>query len=150
MRHPQGFTLLELIVALSIASLLAALALPSMYKARDSLAYQGVLRDMVTDLRAARGKAISQGRDTAFSLDLRDRRFGTGEQLKHELPEAIDITIEVADSEATETGGKIRFYPDGSSTGGSLQVKRKNGAGTHIRVDWLLGSITQSPLDTQP
>jgi general secretion pathway protein H len=38
----------------------------------------------------------------------------------------------------TPTGGTIRFYPDGSSTGGGLKL-RQNGHDTQVLVDWLTG-----------
>jgi len=50
----------------------------------------------------------------------------------------------VADSEVqTPERGAIRFYPDGSATGGSIQLLRPGGAGVRLRVDWLLGTIRQ-------
>jgi len=40
----------------------------------------------------------------------------------------------------------IRFYPDGSSTGGSIDLS-VNGEGYRIKVDWLTGGVS---LDGDP
>jgi len=33
--------------------------------------------------------------------------------------------------------------PEGGSTGGTIELVRPSGAGVNIRVDWLLGQISQ-------
>lgn len=146
----RGFTLIEMVVSLAMAGLLAGLAAPAMLKAFDSMAYQGSVRDVITNLRAARDQAIVKGRATDFVLSPEDKRFGIENRLNNSLAKNITIDLIVSAEHRQPSRGVIRFYPDGSSTGGSILLKRENGGGIQIRVDWLLGRVTQHPLTTSP
>ena len=44
-----------------------------------------------------------------------------------------------------DTQARIVFLPDGGSSGGVVDVQRPTGQGTRIRVDWLMGQISQEP-----
>jgi len=59
-----------------------------------------------------------------------------------ELPKGIDLKLYTAQSEVTsERKGGIRFYPDGSSTGGRITLS----AGERkylVDVDWLTGRVS--------
>lgn len=144
-----GFTLLELVVALALAGLLAALAIPATAKAMDAIAYQSTLRDLISDLRATRSKAIIEGRPLRFIMDLDQRRFGI-EKPRRSIPDNLAVRIIVAEALATPHGGSIAFYPDGSSTGGSVILTRGNGVSTQVRVDWLLGLVESIPANETP
>ena len=57
------------------------------------------------------------------------------------LPDGIDITIETARQEQVSEGeAGIRFYPDGSSTGGNIQLSRGETV-WRIDVNWLTGEV---------
>lgn len=139
-----GFTLLELLVALAVAALLASAVPPMLSRGYEAMAYRGAVRDLVAGLKGARRAAMETGREVAFTLDTAARRFGTDGELNGRLPSALRVELVVADSEVqTPERGAIRFYPDGSATGGSIQLLRPGGAGVRLRVDWLLGTIRQ-------
>lgn len=146
----RGFTLIEMVASLAMAGLLAGLAAPAMLKAFDSMAYQGSVRDVITNLRAARNQAMATGRATDFVLTPEDKRFGIENRLTHALAKNITIDLIVSAEHRQPSRSVIRFYPDGSSTGGSILLKRENGGGMQIRVDWLLGRVTQHPLTASP
>jgi len=38
--------------------------------------------------------------------------------------------------------GVIRFYADGSSSGGYVKLQNDSGMGVQVEVDWLLGRVT--------
>lgn len=61
---PQsGFTLLELIVTISIASILVALAMPSFTYVTRSNRMSGQINDLLADMQFARAEAIKEGSD---------------------------------------------------------------------------------------
>ena len=97
---------------------------------------------MAEDLRRARGQAIASNREVAFLLDLEARRFGLPERGGlAALPEGIAVQVRTAGellSDATQA--RIQFFPDGSSTGGSVTL---SGAGTRyeVTVRWLTGEV---------
>lgn len=140
-----GFTLLELVVALSIAAI-ALLIIPGSATAlRDSMQYRAAVSDVLGALRDTRIHAMKTGRDAVLTIDLESRRIEVS-SVSRSLPDSIEIGFIVADREREATRGSIRFYPDGSSTGGSIVLRRQSGDGVRLRVDWLIGRVTQEPL----
>jgi len=101
----------------------------------------------VTSLTAARYSAISSGQyvDVITTPEARTIRAGKKEV---SLSDSVKLSVTSAQSlnQAVDGAGVIRFFPDGTSTGGSISLEHKNGNGIRLRVDWLLGSITQVPL----
>lgn len=143
----KGFTLLELIVALAVAGLLLATVPIALSRGYEASAYRATVRDLLAGLNAARHEAMRTGRETVFNLDLEGRRFGIGDRLNRSFAEALEVRFVVAQSDSAEQSrGSIRFYPDGSTTGGSIDLVRPSGDGTRLRVDWLLGKVSLYPL----
>jgi len=144
--RPGGFTLLELLVVLAIASLLLAIAPVAFQRMKESADYRGTIRTMVADLAGARLEATSTGRDVAFSVDLGQRRYGIAGRAAHALPDSLQVRTTVAEPELGPRIARIRFYPEGHATGGSIDVVRGSGAGTRLRTDWLDGRVSLEPL----
>lgn len=147
MRHERGFTLIELLVVFGILALLAGLAPVAFDRLRESLQYRDTVRTMLTQMRSARHRAVSEGKETRFYVDLRQRSYGTDVGAAVALPDSLTVRTVVAGIELTGEGAaSIRFLPTGGSTGGSIEVQRAPGAGTRLRVDWLSGRVTLEAL----
>jgi len=145
-RAVLGFTLVELLVALTIVGLLLAVVPMAYGKLKENTEYRTAVRNLVTELRAARNLAMQTGSDQALVVDLDARRFQVNQRREFEFPDSLRIAGEFAEIETeADRIGAIRFYPDGSSTGGSISLLRPNGDGVRVRVDWLLGRVTQEP-----
>jgi general secretion pathway protein H len=142
-----GFTLVEIMVALAIAAMVLAIAPVALGRAYETMQYRATVRSMLADMKSARLEAARSGRPSTFTVDLETRRFGVGEQLRSELPEALEVHVVVAQTEIRPDGrAAIRFYPEGGATGGSIELVRPSGAGVRLRIDWLLGRVTQEVL----
>lgn len=143
----RGFTLIELLVVLAIAGMLVALVPMAFNKMQDGSQYRDTVRSIVTQLRQARQQALSEGRNVAFQLDLKQRQFGIQGQPQRPIPTSIEVKTTAAELTSTPADGlaQIVFLPEGGATGGSIELVRASGAGVRIRVDWLLGQITQEP-----
>ncbi|MEQ9465298.1 MAG: GspH/FimT family pseudopilin [Haliea sp.] len=149
----RGFTLIELMVALGIAALLAGMATPMAVKMYATMQYRDAIRNMTGAATTARYQAINTGKAHdllvapdahRYAVQLAESRFDP--ERAAEIPDALSIAMEVSQSLVTERGvGVIRFYPDGTSTGGSITLTRASGDGQRIRVDWLLGRVTHEP-----
>ncbi len=138
-----GFTLIELLLVITIFAMMVAVAAPSISRALPGTQLKSATREIAASLRHARDLAISHQRQTSLSIDIKRRVYQLSEEKKtHHLPEGINIKVLGAEQETRgETIGGIRFYPDGSSTGGLITLSQ---AQQHyaIEVDWLLGKVS--------
>lgn len=141
-----GFTLIELIVAFAVAALLLGLAPVAFGKLMETSHYRSTVRHVLAGMVAARQQSITTGQSTAFSVDLEKRLFGLEGKMDNSFPESVQVRLVVAGIESDRRGGSIRFYPGGGATGGSVDVMRSSGEGVRLRVDWLLGSVSQEPI----
>jgi len=97
---------------------------------------------MAAGLAEARRAAISGGRVVAFSVDLGARQYGVEGRPAHGLPESLTIRATVAYTDLLDNVARIRFYPGGNATGGSIEVVRASGTGARLRTDWLDGRVS--------
>ena len=60
----------------------------------------------------------------------------------HALPAALEVELFTAHTEQiSDDAGNIRFFPDGSSTGGEI-VLGDGRSKFHVQVDWLTGRVS--------
>jgi general secretion pathway protein H len=93
-------------------------------------------------LTEARNTALTGGRVVAFRVDLAGRHYGVDGGLQRELPESIVVRATVADTDLADDVARIRFFPGGNATGGSIEVIRPSGTGARLRTDWLDGRVS--------
>lgn len=148
MKPANGFTLIELLVVMMIIATLLA-TIPAAYnKAMPGAELKSAARQMATGLRAARNEAISTNQEVTFDLNLDTRQFTItvpqGRTRSYTLPddEAINIQLFTAETELSTDyhGGSIRFFADGSSTGGQIKLARQQRRYT-IDIQWLTGRV---------
>jgi general secretion pathway protein H len=137
----RGFTLIELLVVMALAALLIGVVPPLISAAFPGVQLKAAARSTAAGLRLAREEAIRGGHDVAFLLDVEGRRYQVEGGRAVSLPSGLDLKLEAAKSEMRDDQvGGVRFYPDGSSTGGRVLVSR-NGHGYQVGVTWLTGRI---------
>lgn len=143
-RPANGFTLVELLVAFAIIGFAMAVVPIAYSKLNQSIEYRAAIRAFVTNVTAARASAMVTGQASAIEVNLENKTFGFGNRFNHKWPKSYEIKAEVA-SQAIQANkiARIKFYPDGSSTGGSITVLRAPGVGVRFRIDWLTGRLTQ-------
>ncbi len=114
----------------------------SMSSGNDATETKAAARDIVSALRYARGEALIAHQDIALTLDLEHNSYTLSNRDKiYEIPQAIDVTVVTAQSELTGQGqGSIRFFADGSATGGRITLER-NAIKWQIDINWLTGQI---------
>ena len=137
-----GFTLLELLAVLVILALLAAFVVPSL-SGGASVELKSAARSLAAGLRLTRNQALNDNRSTALALDVANREFQLpGEKRVRKLPKRVDIVLFTARSEQqSEQSGAIRFFPDGSSTGGRITLSTDS-MRYLVNVDWLTGRVS--------
>jgi general secretion pathway protein H len=142
-----GFTLIELLVVLGILALVLAVALPLLPGAADRTALRTATDEIAAGLRETRSLALARGRSAAFTLDTARRAYRVGnDALWRALPASVSTELFTAAQEQLDDAtGDIRFFADGSSTGGGIRLAQGK-AGGEIRVDWLTGRVSPVPL----
>lgn len=139
-----GFTLLEVMVAFTIGALLVGLTVPAMMKMYDSMKYRDAVRSVVTALHSTRYAAMTQGEPVDLMVVPSARQIQVGQGKVEQLAGSISLTVHAAREMSRGEGtAVIRFYPDGSASGGSIDVEHESGRAVRVRVDWLLGKLTQ-------
>lgn len=139
----RGFTLIELIVVLAVLGLIAVITTAMLPRDYAGETVRAAAREVDAGLRAARSLAITANRDESFAVDVQSRliRVGSGGRSRR-LPSALDIRIVTTTGERIgSTGGAIVFFPDGTSTGGSVEL-RQGGQSSIVVVDWLTGEVS--------
>lgn len=146
-RHPPrdprgGFTLLELLVVLAIAGLLLAAVPPLLSQALPGLELKSGARQLAAGLRFARDRALATRQETWVEMDVEQREVTvSGRDGRLRLSQDLNLSLIGADTERTdESRGGIRFYPDGTSTGGRVILSHAH-QGYQIDVDWLTGQV---------
>jgi len=141
-RRARGFTLIEIIAVLAIG--VAALALISgmVFRGPSTSDLKAAARTLAAGLRQAQSTAMVTRRDASLTVDLDSREFWLpNETESHKLPAGLELKLFTAQSEAvSEKRGGIRFYPDGSSTGGRITVQSGERKFL-VDVDWLTGRV---------
>ena len=147
MRVERGFTLIELLVVFAMVALLTALVPLAFERLRESAQYRDTVRGMLSDIRQARYRALAEGRQVRFRVDLAARNYGLDGRPAKQVPEPLRLRATVADIELTAAqSAGILFLPSGGATGGTIEIVRPSGAGVRLTVDWLSGGVAQSPI----
>jgi general secretion pathway protein H len=141
--YERGFTLLELIIVLAIIGAALAFVPGFMLRGQQGLDVDIAARAIADALRQARSYAVLHNRDQLFALDVEEHLYRIPEQRAPvRIPRDIEVTFQTSRSEVmSETIGQIRFFPDGSATGGRIGLAI-DGRHVEVVVDWLTGLVS--------
>jgi general secretion pathway protein H len=141
-RRHAGFTLVELLVVMVIIALVLGMVATSMSRSISGAETREAARNIVAGLRYTRTQAILKKSEQVFSVDVEGHAYSAPGRKTVKLPDGMDILPTTARSEMTsETVGGIRFFPDGGSTGGRIDLNAR-GREYHVNVAWLTGEAS--------
>jgi len=116
----MGFTLIEMLVVLTIIGLLAAVAIGAMPKSGGHVQRQKLAAKLSRAIVDARAEAALSGRPV--SVD----------------PGRMGLTEEGLTASVSPDGkARLLFYPDGSTSGGVIAIDGKSA----WQLDWLSGAL---------
>ena len=141
----RGFSLVELMVAMAIAGIVMAAVVPYSLRFYEGMERRQAVRNTVTLLMTAREQALATGRNRDVFVRPATGRIWLGDR-EQRAPGGLSISVRGARQLNRDGVGVIRFYPDGSASGGGIDFIRSDGTGTGIEVDWLVGRVTQHSL----
>jgi general secretion pathway protein H len=144
-RHPRprarGFTLIEVIMVLMLAALVITVAAVSLTRGLGTAKVRAAGQDLVAALRYTRAQAIVTRKQQSLELDVEQRSYVAPRRDPVQLPKDMELRLLTAAEERTGAStGRVRFYPDGSSTGG--RIKLVYGARAwDVEIAWLTGEV---------
>ncbi len=145
----KGFTLIEMIVVIVLVGIVASVVTFSFTRSLAGARIQAASNDLVAGLRYTRGQAIVKGEQKVLMLDLEKNTWLAPGKEERKLPEGMLLRLTTAQQELTsDKAGGIRFFPDGSSTGGNIAVVLGERE-WKINVGWLTGEVTLDKPDSE-
>jgi general secretion pathway protein H len=137
----SGFTLLEMVIVIVVLGLALGIVVGRGPMRSPSMEEDAAARRVAGALREARAAAVATDRPVRVAIDLDRRRVQVGARPPMALPPGLGISVTTVAGEAVGTRlAAIAFAPDGSSTGGRIELA----AGERrvaIGVDWLTGRV---------
>ncbi len=141
----SGFTLFELLLVMSIAALSIS-AFFTFYKpGKSSVGLKSeayILASRINDVRSA---AVYRQSEALVTFDVAGRviRFEKkGKPVQLNKKTSLSITSAYGENKSDAVAA-IRFFPNGSSTGGRILLKQETQA-YELRINWLTGRVTTS------
>ena len=136
----RGFTLIELLVVLAIMALLAAMAAPRLARSGGAASVAAASREIRAGLAEARSIAIAKGRPEPFVVDMAHASYRVGAR-SAALPPGVAVELlSLAHERGDDPVGDIRFFPDGSASGGFVALIGAT-LRRELRIDWLTGRV---------
>ncbi len=141
-RGQDGYTLIELLVVLAVMALLIAAAPALLSTMRPGVEAKTAAHTLVNDLRGARAAAIVGNSETWVVVDAANNSYQIEPYgVSRTLPRTVSLDLRGPRGEESGKRVELRFFPDGSSTGGSIRIV--SGGHQHSIIDhWLTGRIT--------
>jgi general secretion pathway protein H len=134
----QGFSLVELLVVLTIMSVLASSITYLMLNRQET--FKMVVGDIVQKMRQTRQLSIRNDRPYQIQIDLGNNVLRFNEDLI-ELAEDIYVTVRTAQDQVIDDDiAGMTFYPDASSSGGVITLENEQEI-YEISVIWISGKI---------
>ncbi|MCX7512638.1 GspH/FimT family pseudopilin [Frateuria hangzhouensis] len=141
-KRTRGFTLLEMLAVILLIGIAAAAAAVSVSQGLASARVRAASVELAAALRATRAQAIVKGQQQTFDLDIKNASYRAAGGKQVALPEGMRLSITSArEDQPDDHTGRIRFFPDGSSTGGHV-VLQQGERRWRVNVAWLTGAVS--------
>lgn len=141
-----GFTLLEVLIVLTILAAMTAIAAPVLYRHVARVDVEAAARTLASDLRWLRQRSIATQEETSLVLDLERKRYLRSiDNKERKLPAAVIIGFKADRTSQSERLGvaTVRFFPDGTATGAEISLSHGQRSYS-VRVSWPFGKVTIS------
>ena len=144
-----GFTLMELLIVLTIGGMLVSLAAPMYSAVMPGARARSQVNELIVTLRDTANKAVSSGHETRIEFAPEASSYTSGNAPTVTLSAGTELIVEAsldphrrpAEYDGSERGVvTMKFFPDGSSSGGTIRLRSAN-RDYLVGVDWLTGRV---------
>ena len=138
----RAFTLIELLLVIVVIAMAVAVVAPNIGSGNQTASLNATAREIASALRFARGHALTHRKEAVFLVNLEENSYQLTDKKKvFKMTKDIAVILDVAQSQIIDEGhGGIRFFPDGSSTGGRITLELGENK-RQIDVNWLTGQV---------
>lgn len=141
LRHSGGFTLIEMLAVIVLVAIAAAAVAISVSHGLDSARIRAASAELAAALRYTRAQAIVHGTQQTLAVDVAGHAYTAPGRPKVTLPAGMGLALTSAVADRVNPHiGRIRFFPDGSSTGGRITLSHGRRE-WHVNVAWLTGTV---------
>ena len=145
-----GFTLLEMVCAIALIAIIAAVLLPIGPRHTSRARLQAYALETATLLKSDRNAAIRARADVSTLVDAPSRAIRSGATSQTiRIPDDVRFDALLPQTcQQRAVLSTISFFADGMSCGGTIALARLDMA-YEIRVNWLTGRIEIVPRSTR-
>jgi len=137
----HGFTLLEMLAVILLIGIAAVAVSISVTQGLASARVRAASSELAGAMRATRAQAIVRGQEQNFDVDTQANSYRNVKQQDVRLPKGLRLSITSAkEDQPNDHTARIRFFPDGSSTGGRITLQSGERQ-WHVNVSWLTGEV---------
>ena len=141
LNNKKGFTLLELILVLSLMTLILGLSTVFFLNALPSHKFNATVREISAMIRHARNLALVRGEKYTLTINIESKQYGIDGVVSKALPPDIDIRIiDPVEGEIPTGTYQIYFPPSGGIEGGTIVLSRDKKS-VSIQPDPIIGSV---------
>lgn len=123
-RHPSGMTLLEILITLTIVTILVAIAVPQVSNLSSVYQLRGAAQEVAADLQFARLLAIKE--DLSMNVTFTSNSYQVSRVSNGSVVKSRNMSSDYPGAALSVVA--LTFYSRGTSTGGTVTVS--NAAGT--------------------
>lgn len=145
----MGFTMMEVVVVLVIISMVVAVVLPRIGAGWRTMEDREFLQEFVQTLKRGRLIAMNSGQLVAFRIRPPERLYGLEMPPDHRIPDYVDIYADHLERDPQTQDHLVVFYPDGSLSGGDMEVVFDKQRAFLISIHPLVGSIRVSRVESR-
>ncbi len=138
-RSDDGFTLIEVVVTLTILAMLMTGMAMSMARRDNTPAPAQKAKEIQALLYLARSEAISKSAMAVVTVDITERRFDYEAGDPIQLPTGQKLRIVTGRSLINDNVVNLLFLADGGSSGADIEITDERGRSAMLRVNWLTG-----------
>ena len=142
-----GYTLLEMLIVVAVLAVVVSSVQLLPQSRAGSVDVASATQLIASSLRQARNASIRRRAVQHVYFDVKRRTVWTDSSRNRlALDRGIRMAISSARSQVrSDSVAQVRFYPNGSSSGGKVVLEGRSGA-REIRVNWHSGRVSTSSL----